>query len=197
MLKAKQIANDKHTSYATKSDFCQIFDQDINSLYLLSFLLTADHEIAEQCFVSGLDDSVQGNPVFKEWARSWARRMVIQNAVRMINPRPIEGNGGLNSISINSNDETPPTERVEIAAVLELPTFDRFVFVMSVLECYSDQDCSVLLGCARRDVLAARTRAFQQIGSATESHPKEQVNAGPEEPVSHNSNSSVLELQAS
>jgi hypothetical protein len=36
---------------------------------------------------------------------------------------------------------------------------------MSVLERHSDQDCAVLLGCARQDVIAARTRAFQQIGA--------------------------------
>ena len=34
-----------------------------------------------------------------------------------------------------------------IARLLRLEHFERFVFVMSVLEKYSDQDCSVLLGC--------------------------------------------------
>jgi hypothetical protein len=34
---------------------------------------------------------------------------------------------------------------------------------MSVLERYSDLDCFVHLGCALRDVIAARIRAFQQI----------------------------------
>src|SRR5271156_4401159 len=38
-----------------------------------------------------------------------------------------------------------------------------FVYVVSVLEHYSDQDCLVLLGCALRDVIAARIRALQQI----------------------------------
>jgi hypothetical protein len=197
MSKAKQIPNEKTTQYATKTDFCQVFDQHMNSLYLLSFLLTADQEKAEQCFVSGLEDSVEGNKVFKEWARSWAGRMIIQNAVKIINPQPIRGNSGLHVVSINSNDKTLPTEPVEIAAVLALPSFDRFVFVMSVLERYSDQDCSVLLGCARRDVLAARTRALQQIGSGTELQRKLQVDSGSEQPVLPDSHSSVLDLQAS
>jgi DNA-directed RNA polymerase specialized sigma24 family protein len=55
------------------------------------------------------------------------------------------------------------SEREETVAILGLRPFERFVFVMSVLERYSDQDCSVLLGCARRDVVAARLRAFQQL----------------------------------
>jgi len=192
-----QISNDKSTQYATKADFCQVFDQHMNSLYLLSFLLTADREKAEQCFVSGLEDSVEGNKVFKEWARSWAGRMIIQNAVKIVNPHPIKGNSGLHVVSINSNDKTLPTEPVEIAAVLALPSFDRFVFVMSVLERYSDQDCSVLLGCARRDVLAARTRALQQIGSGAEFQRKLQVESGSEQPVLTDGHSAILELQAS
>jgi DNA-directed RNA polymerase specialized sigma24 family protein len=191
-----QIPNDKTTQYATQADFCQVFDQHMNSLYLLSFLLTADREKAEQCFVSGLEDSVEGNKVFREWARSWAGRMIIQNAVKMINPQPIARNSGLQVVSINSNDKTLPTEPVEIAAVLALPSFDRFVFVMSVLERYSDQDCSVLLGCARRDVIAARTRALRQIGSAAELQRKLQVDSGSEQSVLPDDSHSVLELQA-
>ena len=47
--------------------------------------------------------------------------------------------------------------------MLRLEPFERFVYVMSVLERYSNLDCSVLLGCARRDVIAARIRGLQQI----------------------------------
>src|SRR5260370_11679704 len=57
------------------------------NLYWLSFILTADPGKAEQCFVSGLDDCSAGNQVFTEWARSWARRTVIKNAIRLISPR--------------------------------------------------------------------------------------------------------------
>ena len=76
--------------YASSDDFGRIFSEEMDDLYQLSLLLTGDHEKAEQCFVSGLEDSVNGNRVFKEWARSWARRAVIQCAVRAVNPRPME-----------------------------------------------------------------------------------------------------------
>lgn len=33
---------------------------------------------------------MKGNSVFKEWTRSWARREIIQSAVRVIHPRPTE-----------------------------------------------------------------------------------------------------------
>jgi hypothetical protein len=191
---AKQIT--RPTPYASSDDFRRVFDEDMNSLYVLSFLLTADHEKAEQCFVSGVEDAVEGNPVFKEWARSWARRVIIVNAVRAINPRPMEENGGSNSAPVSGNRKTPPLEQVEIAAVLALEPFERFAYVMTVLERYSDLDCSLLLGCARRDVIAARTRAFEQIGSAMASHSTQLTSASSEKTTSEDRNSSLLEVLA-
>ena len=103
---------------------------------------------------------MKGNPVFKEWARSWARRTIIQNAVRLLNPRPMVVD---EPSSFNNSGGTLAEEQAEIAAALDLAPFDRFVFVMSVLEHYSEHECSILLGCSRRDVAAARIRALQQV----------------------------------
>jgi DNA-directed RNA polymerase specialized sigma24 family protein len=118
--------------------------------------------MSEKCFVRGLDDSAKGNPVFKDWARSWARRTIILNAIRMIRPRPTD-----NSTSSSAFDRSAArvtTETAEIANIIELPAFERFVFVMSVLERHSDMECSLLLNCTRSEVMAARTRALQRIG---------------------------------
>jgi hypothetical protein len=194
MAEAKQVT--RPTPYASSDDFRQVFDQDMNSLYVLSFLLTADHEKAEQCFVSGVEDAVEGNPVFKEWARSWARRVIIVNAVRAINPRPMEENGRSSSAPVSGNRKTPLQEQVEIAVVLALEPFERFVYVMTVLERYSDLDCSLLLGCARRDVIAARTRAFEQIGSAMAPHSTQLTSASSEKRAPEDRNSSLLEVLA-
>jgi hypothetical protein len=191
MPETKQISRPK--PYASSDDFREVFDDEMNSLYLLSFLLTADREKAERCFVCGLEDAVGGRPVFKEWARSWARRVIIINAVRAINPRPIEENGRSSSAPV-SNGKRPPVEQVEIAAVVALEAFERFVYVMTVLERYSDQDCSLLLGCARRDVAAARTRAFEQIGRAMAFNSMQLPSASSEKPVSDERRSSLLEL---
>jgi DNA-directed RNA polymerase specialized sigma24 family protein len=150
----------RSTPYASSGDFHRIFDEEKDGLYGLSFLLTADRDKAQQCFVSGLEDSVKENSVFKEWARSWARRAIIQCAVQLISPRPMRENA---PSGFSSSGKTPAREQAEIAAVLELEPFDRFVFVMSVLEHYSDHECSILLSSSRRDVMAARMRALQQI----------------------------------
>ena len=66
-------------------------------------------------------------------------------------------------LTSNGSRDMGANEREETAAILGLRPFERFVFVMSVLEGYSDQGCSVLLGCTPRDVVAARVRAFQQL----------------------------------
>jgi len=166
MLGARQIANREPARYATGSDFCRIFKENMNGLYLLSFLLTGNHVTAEKCFVQGLDDSGKGNRVFREWARSWARRTIIQNAIHLIRPRPTDN--GKASFVAQDHSVHPSTEPAEIAAIIELPAFERFVFVMSVLERYTDRECSLLLDCAPAAVAAGRIRALQQIGRSVE-----------------------------
>jgi len=166
MLGAKKIVSQGPTPFATSADFCEIFGEGMNSLYLLSFLLTADHSIAEKCFVCGLDDSAKGNTVFKEWAQSWARRTIIRNAIRIIQPRPTDG--PVASPASDRSVDRVRTEPPEIASIVEIPAFERFAFVMSVLERYSDQECSLLLSCTRGDVMAARTRALQRIARVVE-----------------------------
>ena len=81
-----KVRNHESSPYAMRNDFCRIFETNMNSLYLLSFLLTGDRTVAEQCFVGGLHIAQQGSQVFKEWAESWARRVIIQNAIRLIRP---------------------------------------------------------------------------------------------------------------
>jgi hypothetical protein len=166
MLGAAKVANYDQSLYATGSDFCRIFKQDMNHLYLLSLLLAGDHAGAEKCFVRGLEDSISSNPVFVEWAQSWAVRKIVQNAIEAIHPRPLSNINGNGASDLLSDHAT--TEPAEIARILALPAFDRFAFVLSVLERLSDQDCAVLLACTSGELVAARTRALQQIGNSAE-----------------------------
>jgi len=186
--------------YATADDFRRIFDENMNVLYLLAFLLTADHGLAEQCFVSGLEDAVEGNPVFKEWAHSWARRVIIQNAVRLINPRLDNGSRCLSPAPLDSDDwddKTLTAElHVEVSTLLGLEPFDRIVYVTSILEHYSDHECSVLLDCARRDVLSARTRALEEIGRQVEIRDRQLSTLNAQGSGLHDGPGSLIELIA-
>ena len=169
MFGRRKVRNQESSPYAIRNDFCRIFETNMNSLYQLSFLLTGDRTIAEQCFVGGLHIAQEGNHVFKEWAESWARRAIIQNAIRMIRPRKA---ADATHSTADASTGNAPTEHDEFAGVIDLPAFERFAFVMSVLERYSDQECSLLLGCTRGDVAAARTRALERMGEFADLHRK-------------------------
>lgn len=161
-LSARHVAKQQSSFDPLASEFCRIFHKDMDRLYLLSLLLTADPQLAEDCFVRGLEDAIKSNGAFKEWAQAWARRMIIQNAIHMIQPQPtVAREAGASPV----DEATTPAR---IAAILALPAFERFTFVLSVLERYSDQDCALLLGSTSAEVTAARTRALQHIAESAE-----------------------------
>jgi hypothetical protein len=155
----------KADRYASREDFRKIFDEDSNGLYQLSFLLTGNPEKAQRCFVSGFEDCVTGNPVFREWAHCWAKRTLIQNAIAELKPRPTRSNSPLSATIFPNIDQLSrgPGGHFEIDAVLGLEDFERFVFVISILEHYSEQDCTLFLGCSVQQVREARARALQQM----------------------------------
>jgi DNA-directed RNA polymerase specialized sigma24 family protein len=159
--------------YASAADFERIFTENMSGLYLLSFLLTGDPDWAEECFVTAVGESTKGNRVFKEWARSWARRTIVQTAIRLIAPRERAGVTTRNPVSPRGLNYVPLAVEAEVCAILELASLERFVFVMSVLERYSEHDCSILLGCSRRDVVAALARAMQHLGRSMSFHKNE------------------------
>jgi DNA-directed RNA polymerase specialized sigma24 family protein len=155
----------------------------MNRMYLLAFLLTADRATAENCFVSGLEDSKNGNQVFKEWAQSWARRSIIANAIRMIRPRPQLAVVDHQSVDVSGLGQHSGTGHApvvthletfseEVMAIVALPAFQRFAFVMSVLEGYTNREASLLLDCSVQELVTARTHALQQIGGRPELHRK-------------------------
>jgi hypothetical protein len=162
------VSRRRSTAYATAADFCGIFAQDMKGLYLLSFLLTADPKKAEECFAAALQDSTKSNRIFKDFAHSWSRRTIIQNAIRMIRPAPDQRREKTALRTIDTEIETKARSGTALNAILSLRPFERFVFVMSILERYSDQDCSILLACSRRDVALARTQAPELISSFVE-----------------------------
>jgi hypothetical protein len=159
--KESQLARERATEYATCKDFRQIFSEDMAGLHLLAYLLTADSVKAEQCFVAGLEDSIHGNLVFRQWARAWSKRAIIQNAIKVMSPAPGQQNTvqGIAAASQNGNGSDNPL----VAMVTRWAAFERFVFVMSVLEGYSLRECSTLLACSDHDVMSAKSQLLQRL----------------------------------
>jgi hypothetical protein len=163
------VREEQANRYASREDLHTIFSEHLAELYQLSFLLTRDPAKTERCLVGGIEDCVTGNRAFREWACSWAKRNIVQNAIRELRPRPIHSNSPLSeTISPDIGQLwSGPGGHFAIDAVLGLEDFERFVFVLSVLEHYSEHDCGLLLGCSAIEVRGARTRALTTlIGSS-------------------------------
>ena len=144
-----QDRRNEPSPYATREDFIKVFHEDMNELYQLSFLLTGDHEKAEKCVVAGIEDCVKENRVFREWARSWAKRIIVENAIRELKPRPsFPSSPPSASVFSLSEPSRGSGGHFDLETVSRLGDFERFVFVMSVLENYSHHECALLLGCS-------------------------------------------------
>jgi hypothetical protein len=163
MLPPVQFPNETATPYPGVIDFFKTFHEELYSLYLLSFLLTADHDKAQQCLVTAVGEPVDGIGVFMDSARSWTRSAVVRCAIQMIMPVP-EHADRITIISLE-RPATPPDNN-PFAAILLLDAFERFVFVLSILEGQSEEECAILLRCSRRDVTLARVLALGSQSSA-------------------------------
>jgi DNA-directed RNA polymerase specialized sigma24 family protein len=156
----------KQSPYATGEDFGRIFSKNHDELGQLAFLVCADHNKAEQALVTGIQESVTSNQVFKQWAHSWAKRAVIKNAIRLLKPQPAESESVASSVA-NKEQRHSESGDFELARLLALEPFQRFVFVMSALERYSDAECALLLGCSVREIQNAGVRASNEIFCST------------------------------
>jgi hypothetical protein len=162
MLQPTHFVEERATPYPTVADFLRTFNEEMHSLYLLSFLLTADHDKAEQCLVAAMGECVEGIGGYMDWARSWIRAAVLKHAIQMIKPAP-EHADCVSLISLERS--AAPAENNPFAAILLLDAFERFVFVMSILEGQSDEECAILLRCSRRDVTMARLLGLKRQSS--------------------------------
>jgi DNA-directed RNA polymerase specialized sigma24 family protein len=128
-------------------------------LYFLAFLLTANHKEAEQCFTATVEGAFKEHAVFKEWARSWVKRTLIENAIEIVSP--VLDRRGVKRDLWNAGHETRGQDQIDV--VTKLAPLERFVFVMSILERHSHSDCALLLGCSTNKVTQARTRALRLL----------------------------------
>ena len=126
MTLANNVSTRRSSTYAAGADFCRTFAKDMNSLYLLAFLMTADGKKAEECFASALEDSTKSNRIFKDWAPSWARRMVIQNAIRIDKPAPDQRRDCASLRPIGARLETKAENTTSLGAVVSLASFERW-----------------------------------------------------------------------
>lgn len=147
------------TEFASHRDFCEVLEIDTKHLYLLAFLLTANHRQAQECFLSTVEMAFKEQSVFKEWVRSWVKRNLITNAIRIASPI----SSRTQSRDVWNAGQPTTTVAEAIDAVTTLAPLDRFIFIMSVVERHSNWDCALLLGCSMKTVAQSRMRALRRL----------------------------------
>ncbi len=147
-----------HNTYATRADFCRVFVDEMDRLYLLAFLLLTNRELAEKCFVRVLHAVQHDQTVFKSFASSWVRRRIIKDALHTVfeESAAIEHHRDI----WHAQSDTG----ICVDAVTQIDALERFVFVMTVLEGYSTKESSLLLGCNIQGVREAQCRSLATIG---------------------------------
>jgi hypothetical protein len=73
----------------------------------------------ERCFVAGIEDCVKENRVFREWARAWAKRVIVGKAIRELHPRRNHSNSSTVLPTVFSRNQQPsgPIGHFDLCAV--------------------------------------------------------------------------------
>jgi hypothetical protein len=162
--KKDQDLGDQAEEYAAHYDFRRIFSDGADGLELLALLLTGDRTKAEQCLVPGLNSESKDNHAFHDWAHSWSKRAIIKNAIQAVSPSP-EADTQKESDLVSSGYAEPGTPKTLADAVSCLEPFERFVFIMALVEGYSVQECSAMLGTTPNQVTIAKSHAVEHVAA--------------------------------
>ncbi len=160
--------------YATCTDFCEVFRRNTTHLYLLAFLLTANHQEAQECFVGAMDNAFAERNVFKGWEESWSKRCLIEHAIGAIIFQP----GRREARRDVWFQDGEIGFRTFLDAVTQLKSAERFVFVMTELEGYSAKETALLLHRTLESVHNLRIEALQRLAELNQEmivtvHPQE------------------------
>ena len=158
---------DNKGEYAGKDEFVSAFESKKTTLYRLALSLTTKPKEAERCLILALRECISSSSVSKDWAYKWSRRVVIRTAIRLVmdsnalSSAEASAEAGTALTALSTEDLPDPT--VTFQAILALPDFDRFVFVICILERYSVHECALLLDKSPKDVNDAKKRTANEL----------------------------------
>jgi|HubBroStandDraft_1064217.scaffolds.fasta_scaffold95673_2 hypothetical protein len=160
MLYPSHCVDNSLTKTSTAAQFVRRVSEQMQSLQLLSLLLTGDPTRAEQCFIGAIDEYAELDGSFVDWGQLRARQAICRHAAEVMQP-------ALNRADIRTGDCREGTIAMTgcspFGGILSLDALERFVYVITVLEGQSDRDCADLLRCTDRDVMIGRTLAVTQL----------------------------------
>lgn len=129
---------------------------EFTKLYLLSFLLTADKTLAEVCFSDAMEESVRSSGAVADWTNGPGRAAVIRRAIQAIRPVPKRVQSW--SLASGARPLLAPVHE-PFSVITSLGAFERFVFVLTVIEGQSEEECASLLECELEDIAESRDLA--------------------------------------
>jgi hypothetical protein len=148
-------------------DKCQFLVSQMERYYSLALLLTASEEDAESCFVLALDtwSKACANlvPMIQEVVDASIKRVLVDYALRICHPS-LGGSPRASTRDIQG-EKLASNHSPWAAAIIQLDIFERFVFVLSVLESYSDTECADLLHCQPDEIAESRVQALYSMSA--------------------------------
>jgi hypothetical protein len=131
-------------------------------LYLLAFMLTADKQTAEECMLGAVDEYLNSSATsLVDWMKDKGRQAVIERAVQCVNPKVKASYSW--TLPAGTRSLSAPVHQ-PFAVITALGTFERFVYVLTVLEGYEEEECAEVLECRPSEVVAARKLSRQLVG---------------------------------
>jgi hypothetical protein len=157
------------------AEYWELISAEMNVLYVLSFLLTANKEKAERCLEQTLDKFIEGMDDFVEWARTRGRDAILEHALFTMRPDP---DATEDEMDLSDRLFSSAGEHL-FGAVAGLPAFERFVFVITTIYGKSDTECARLLGGTRCKIAMAREITEQVLLAKTDEGPAPYSEASP------------------
>ena len=168
--------------FASKDDFVSAFESEKAALYRLAILLTLKPEDAELCLDLALKECIANSSVWTDWVSTWSRRVLIRTAIHLVMRSEAHSSLGVN---VHSGTELSKIQKHDSLhqsgaspVIVDLPDFDRFVFVICALERYSLHDCALLLDRSQSDVCEARKRISERTARLSASRVPEYTTLG-------------------
>jgi hypothetical protein len=102
---------DSRAGSTNRPDLCKVLEQESKPLYLLAFLLTANHKTAEQCFAATVEQALNKPAVLKDWVHSSIKRSLIRNTIAVLSPPSAAAKNG----TLGAGDDKKQSETMRLA----------------------------------------------------------------------------------
>jgi DNA-directed RNA polymerase specialized sigma24 family protein len=149
------------------------FSSCAGKLYWVAFVLTGDDKKAREIFLPAVDDMADSHTFFGEWLCKWTIRIVVTSCARHHAKELSAENGSgerwraklADHSSVKLQVPSVSKERLQ-SALLSIPLFPRFAFLLRVLERYSITEMAGILDVDEDSCKASLNYAYFAISEA-------------------------------